>query len=101
MRVGECRRCGACCQYMWLSVLRSHYEQYWKVRGAEGFDRDIDPNRVIIRVYVPCPHYRGGECAIWGQENYPLTCRLFPPEQGPNDMYRMIKRTVGCGYDYR
>jgi hypothetical protein len=105
-RIGECKRCGACCLYLWYEMPKEEAENgYWKTRGAEIVTDPTNPKNSIVGVHAPCKHihrHKGGTtyCDIYGTDQYPIGCRNYPPENNPNPHFVSIKKSLGCGFDY-
>jgi hypothetical protein len=103
-RVGECKRCGACCLYLWYEVPSEWEAKFWKVRGAVVVPDPFNPKNIIVGANAPCQHiHRNAEgtytCDIHGTDEYPKTCADYP-FAGPNSHFACIKKALGCGYDY-
>ena len=105
-RIGNCKRCGACCLYLWIEEPTTNLvDHYWETRGALIFPDPLNSENAVVGVIAPCKHihrHKGGTtyCDIYGTDAYPAGCRNYPPEIGPSVHFALIKRTVGCGFGY-
>lgn len=99
-RVGECKQCGACCHYLHqLTSLDAEALEFWQARGATLIPTGQE-NEYFILSEAVCWHLKKKDdgtfyCEI--HENEPAVCRLYPR---PSLMFDLIKKYVGCGYDF-
>lgn len=97
-RVGECKQCGACCHYLHqMTRLDDEALEFWKARGATLIP---DGDQYFLLSEATCLHLKKNPdgttyCDIWA--NRPEVCKKYPH---PSVMYDLIKKYVGCGYDF-
>lgn len=93
-RVGECHRCGTCC-----NILLTAPEEFEKIQeqarksGAIPSVANLDP---VCKHYQSLPE-QGGRmgCVLHETDAYPEGCAAFP--DSPEQWYRVMEV---CGYEY-
>ena len=89
-----CRKCGACCRVVGFEVdCRETTRLFYEARGFRVIEWAHLP--VVVFPHV-CPNLVGDLCSVWGTEDFPEACRVFPGSG--EDLVLQALLIPECGY---
>src|SRR5688572_15466497 len=102
MRQGECNGCSMCCRFLILQVNPAYLQadrRHWiELHGIRLYERD---GGVWAQINVPCIQLsEEGTCKVYGTDERPKTCDLYPFGQGDIDLVNDWAGEEVCSYSF-
>ena len=103
MRTGECQvGCGACCRFLVLQVNPQYIEVDDVRRWIElhGIKLRMRDGGCWATIPLPCSALEEGRCSLYGSEERPKTCDVFPSSQADIDLVHEFTGEEVCTYRF-